>query len=103
MKKILSGQMILRILLVALGIFIWVFKVPQQFNKRESLFCYMRDINGNKALIQDNGAVFVEDIFVMEIPRKSWDENENVTVTVILEDEDGNRKMKKIRLYEKKP
>ena len=103
MRKILSGQIVLRILLIVLGIFIWGFIVPEQFNRGESLFCYMRDVNGNKALIQDNGAVFVEDIFVMEIPRISWKENENVTVTVILEDEEGNRKMKKIRLYEMEP
>ena len=34
---------------------------------------------------------------------KSWDENENVTITVILEDEEGKRKTKKVRLFEKKP
>lgn len=102
MKKILSEQRVLRILLIGLAIFIWGFKVPVHINEGESLFCYMRDLNGNKALIRDNGAVFVEDIFIMEIPKKSWDGNENVTITVILEDEEGNRKMKKIRLYEKK-
>ena len=102
MKKILSGQICLRILLIGLAVFIWGYKLPSQFEKVSTLFCYMRDVNGNKALIRDNGAVFVEDIFVMEIPKKSWEENENVTLTVILEDEDGNRKIKKIRLFEKK-
>lgn len=103
MKKILSGQIVLRILLIGLAIFIWGFKIPGQFNRGEALFCYMRDINGNKALIRDNGAVFVEDIFVMEIPKKSWDGKENVTITVILEDEEGKRKTKKIRLYGEEP
>ena len=101
MKKILSRQIYLRILLIGLTIFIWGYKMPMQYESVESLFCYMRDVNGNKALIRDNGAVFVEDIFVMEIPKKSWDGNENVTITVILEDQEGNRKMKKIRLYGK--
>ena len=101
MKKILSGQMCLRGLLIGLVLFIWGYEVPEHMNSDETLFCYMRDVNGNKALIRENGTVFVEDIFVMEIPKKSWDGNENVTITVILEDQEGNRKMKKIRLYEK--
>jgi len=101
MKKIRSGQIYLRILLIGLAVFIWGYKMPMSLEKVESLFCYIRDDRGNKALIRDNGAVFVEDIFVMEIPKKSWAEKENVTITVILEDEEGNRKIKKIRLYEK--
>lgn len=103
MKKILSGQMWLRGLLIGLVLFIWGYEVPEHKNESEPLFCYMRDINGNKALIRDNGTVFVEDIFVMEIPKKSWDGNENVTVTVVLEDEKGKCKTKKIRLYGKEP
>ena len=103
MKKILSGQMCLRGLLIGLVLFIWGYEVPEHMNSDETLFCYMRDVNGNKALIRENGTVFVEDIFVMEIPKKSWDENENVTITVILEDEEGKRKTKKVRLFEKKP
>ncbi|MBQ8041493.1 MAG: hypothetical protein IJ274_16780 [Lachnospiraceae bacterium] len=103
MRKILSGQIVIRGLLIALTVFIWGIKIPGQFYSREVLFCYTRDMYGNKALIKDDGAVFVEDIFVMEIPLDIRNQDENITVTVILEDESGNRKTKKVRLYEKKP
>lgn len=101
MIKILSGQRVFRGLLIGLSVFIWGFKIPNLFGSTETLFCYTRDSYGNKALIKDNGAVFVEDIFVMEIPKNEW--NENVKVTVILEDDNGNQKIKTIRLYETKP
>ena len=99
MRKILSGQIVIRGLLIALVFIIWGIKI--QGLKMESLFCYTRDVYGNKALIKDNGEVFVKDVFVMEIPMDVWDTDENVTITVILEDEKGNRKMKKMYLHEK--
>ena len=103
MKKILSGQRILRGLLIALIFFMLVIKDEKQSENAETLFCYTRDGCGNKALIKDNGAVCVEDVFVMEIPSGEWNCNGSVTLTVIVEDQEGNRKTKKLRLYEKKP
>lgn len=102
MKKILSGQIVLRGLLIVLEILIWGYGICGQSDRKDTLFCYTRDSYGNKALIRDNGVVFVEDIFVMEIPSQSWDGNDNVSVTVILEDEEGNQKTKKIWLCGKK-
>lgn len=102
MKKILSGQRGLRGLLAGLCIAIWSLAIRGQSVTKDSLFCYTRDDYGNKALIRENGAVFVEDIFIMEIPKEEWEKNENVSLTVILEDESGNQKIKKIRLCEKK-
>lgn len=103
MKKFLSKQMVLRSLLIGCSIFIWGVKVPAQLGSKDSLFCYTRDALGNKALIKDNGAVFVEDTFIMEIPKEEWTENEDAIITIILEDENGNQKMKTMRLYEKEP
>ena len=103
MKNILSGQRIFRGLLIGFILFIWGYKIPDIYSSKEVLFCYTRDSYGNKALIKDNGAVYVDDIFVMEIPKNEWDTDKDVTVTVILEDENGNQKIKTMRLYEKKP
>lgn len=103
MKKFLSKQRIIRSLLFGLGIFIWGIKIPNGLRTSESLFCYTRDALGNKALVKDYGEVFVEDIFVMEIPKEAWKEHENATVTIILEDEAGNRKTKTIKLHERNP
>lgn len=103
MRKSLSGQIWIKGLLIALALFVWCIKVPERYEGKNTLFCYTRDEYGNKALIKDDGTVYVEDIFVMEIPSDAWDFKENVTVTVIVEDEDGNRRSKKIRLNEKKP
>ena len=98
MKKFLSKQKIARGLLAGLSFFIWGFLVPTGLNGSETLFCYTRDASGNKALVRDFGEVYVEDVFVMEIPSKEWEDNESATVTIILEDEDGNRKVKTIEL-----
>lgn len=98
MKKFLSKQKTVRVLLAGLGILIWGLIIPSGLNGSEALFCYTRDARGNKTLVRDYGEVFVEDIFVMEIPSKEWEDNENTTVTIILEDQDGNRKMKTIEL-----
>ncbi len=103
MRKSQSGQIWIRGLLIALALFVWCIKVPERFEKKEQLFCYIRDVHGNKALIKDDGTVYVEDTFVMEIPANAWDFKESVTVTVIVEDEEGNRRTKKIRLNEKEP
>lgn len=103
MRKFLSGQIWIRGLLIALTLFVWCIKVPERYKEKDTLFCYTRDCNGNKALIKDDGTVYVEDIFVMEIPAVAWDFKETVTVTIIVEDEEGNRKTKQIRLNEKEP
>ncbi len=103
MRKVLSGQIWIRGLLIALTLFVWCIKVPEGYKGKETLFCYTRDGNGNKELIKDDGMVYVEDTFVMEIPADEWNFKESVTVTVIVEDKEGNRKTKKIRLNEKRP
>lgn len=103
MKKFYSKQIILRSFLAGLGVFVWGIKIFTGLSSSEVLFCYTRDVRGNKTLIKDNGDVFVEDIFVMEIPKDEWKDNENTTVTIILEDEAGNRKTKTIELHERKP
>lgn len=103
MKKFLSKQKIIRSFLIGLGVFVWGIKIPAGLNDSESLFCYTRDAWGHKTLVKDNGEVFVEDIFVMEIPKEAWKNDKNVTVTIILEDEDGQRKTKTIRIHESKP
>lgn len=103
MKKFLSKQKIVRSFLIGLGICVWGIKIPAGLRGSESLFCYTRDAWGHKTLVRDNGEVFVEDIFVMEIPKEAWKDNENATVTIILEDEAGNRKIKTIILHESNP
>ena len=103
MKKFFSKQRILRVFLLGFGIFIWMIKIPSLVDTKEALFCYTRDEWGNKELIKDNGAVYVEDSFVMEIPKKEWSLTEDTTVTIILEDKNGNQKIKTIKLYEKEP
>lgn len=103
MQKFLSKQIIMRGFLIGFGIFLWGVKIPAQSGSRDTLFCYTRDAKGNKALIKDNGTVFVEDTFIMEIPKEEWTENKDTTITIILEDSGGNQKRKTIRLYEKEP
>lgn len=103
MKKILSKQRIFRSLLICLCIFTWGIQIPGQSGSRETLFCYTRDAFGNKALVKENGAVFVEDIFIMEIPKEEFAYSEDTKITIILEDKEGNQKIKTMRLYEKKP
>ena len=103
MKKHSSGQLGIRGFLIALALFVWCIKIPEIFQKNETLFCYTRDSYGNKALMRDDGTVYVKDTFIMEIPTEAWKLKEGVILTVILEDEDGNRQSKRIRLNEIKP
>lgn len=98
MREFFSKQRIVRGLFAGLSILIWGFIIPSGLNDGEALFCYTRDARGNKTLVRDYGEVFVEDIFVMEIPSKEWKNNENTTVTIILEDQDGNKKIKTVEL-----
>lgn len=103
MKKIFSKQKILRSFLSGLGVWVWGIQISAGLSGSEALFCYTRDAWGNKTLIRNNGEVYVEDIFVMEIPKDEWMDNENTTITIILEDEAGNRKTKTIKLHKKDP
>ncbi len=103
MRRNSSGQLGIRGLLIALALFVWCIKIPEIIHNNDTLFCYTRDGYGNKALIRNDGTVYVEDTFIMEIPTESWKLKESVTLTVIMEDEDGNKKTKRIRLNEIKP
>ena len=103
MKNILSKQRVIRSFLIGLCIFIWGIKVPALLGNSTPLFCYTRDEWGNKTLVKENGAVVVEDTFIMEIPKKEWSENSSTTITITLEDEEGNRKARTIKILKKEP
>lgn len=101
MKKLISKQKVLRSLLLGLGIYIWFILVPGQMGEVSSLFCYTRDEAGNKTLVRDFGTVYVEDVFIMEIPVEDLVLDGDSTITVIMEDETGNQKKKTIKLCPK--
>ncbi len=101
MKEFLSKHGRKRVLLACTGLFLWLVVIPFRGNYAEPLFCYTRDAFGNKALMKDEGVVYVEDVFVVEIPKEEWDGSGENTVTVILEDENGRIKTKTLKLYEK--
>ena len=102
MFKPVSKQKIVRSVLIGITLFIWGIWIPGQIGDVVTLFCYTRDEKGNKALVKDNGVVYVEDIFIMEIPVDEIDKTGESTITVIMEDELGNQKKKTIRLCQKR-
>lgn len=102
MVKPVSKQKIIRSMLIGICLFIWGIWIPSQIGDVVTLFCYTRDEMGNKALVKDNGVVYVEDTFIMEIPADEMDKSGESTITVIMEDEMGNRKKKTIRLCQKR-
>lgn len=101
MFKFISKQKIARSILIVLAVFIWESAIYVNSGSKATLFCYTRDELGNKALVKDNGIFYVEDTFIMEIPKEEFKESGNSTITVIMEDESGNQKRKVIRLYPK--
>ena len=68
MLKPVSKQKIIRSMLIGICLFIWGIWIPSCIGDVVTLFCYTRDEMGNKALVKDNGVVYVEDTFIMEIP-----------------------------------
>ena len=103
MSKFISKQNILRSILTGISFWIWGMIIPAGATSYEPLFFYMRDEVGNKALIRNNGLVYVEDVFVIEIPTDEILANGDSTITVIMEDEYGNKKSKTVRLCSKNP